>query len=335
MIAATPLDSFGNDLAMTFARDALNLERAQERLGVILDLNLEVTQIRVVRHKPGRRCLIEYSLNSSRGAMEVLGKIRVKGLDFQTYHLHRALWQGGFDENSLDGLSVPESLGTIPEWHMLVQRKVEGVSLEQSLEPGLMVSVADLIYKLHQSSYCSPRQHTIDDELDILKERLELLKTEHPGWSTRLERILEASKNLAASLPPVKPCLIHRDCYSDQIIKGTRLYLLDLDLCCMGDPALDIGNFIAHISEFALRTTGDVAAFQVAERALEQRFIERTGQDTRLAVQIYTTLTLVRLIAISQLIPERRVITEQLIAHCEARLGLRLDSSLKFEGAFV
>jgi Phosphotransferase enzyme family len=326
-VAPTISDRFGDDPSMAFARDALHVERAQERLRIALGTDLEITAMRVTRHKPGRRALIEYTLKTPRGPMTVLGKIRAKGLDLETHRLHETLWHGGFDEGSPDGLCVPEPLGTIPEWHMTVQRKVEGVPVTQHLDPAVMGRVADLMHKLHLSPFSSCRQHAIQDELRILQERLEELALQHPAWRARLERILEASQHRAADLPEVDARLIHRDCYADQLIDGNRLYLIDLDLCCTGDPALDIGNFIGHLSELALRTTGQANAFFAEECALENRFVELAGVHTRRVVRIYAALTLVRHIAISQCLPERRFITPYLIEHCEARLGLRARSS--------
>jgi thiamine kinase-like enzyme len=77
--------------------------------------------------------------------------------------------------------------------------------------------------------------------------------------------------------------LIHRDFYPDQIlVDRDRLWLVDLDLCCQGDPALDIGNFIAHITEQSLRQTGDPSAME-QEAALREAFIQawRNHADRR------------------------------------------------------
>ena len=56
-------------------------------------------------------------------------------------------------------------------------------------------------------------------------------------------------------------------------------------------------------------------------RALEDRFVELSGDDTRPAVLAYTTLTLVRHIYLSTLFPERAPFTLQFIELCEQRLA--------------
>ncbi|MEZ6049903.1 MAG: phosphotransferase [Planctomycetaceae bacterium] len=91
--------------------------------------DFEVESIRIVKHKPGRRCLIEYELSSSRRSRiarrrSILGKVRAKGLDRHSYGIQRALWDVGFDDLANDGISVPRTLGIIPDLHMWLQEKV-------------------------------------------------------------------------------------------------------------------------------------------------------------------------------------------------------------------
>jgi aminoglycoside phosphotransferase (APT) family kinase protein len=105
------------------------------------------------------------------------------------------------------------------------------------------------------------------------------------------------------------------------IVEGSRLYLLDFDLYCEGDPALDIGNFVGHITEHSLRTLGDPAALATAEAAIEERFVELSGLAARSAVRAYATLTLARHVHLSTLHADRRPYTGALIELCEERLG--------------
>ena len=100
-----------------------------------------------------------------------------------------------------------------------------------------------------------------------------------------------------------------------------RLFLIDFDLHCEGDPGLDIGNFLGHITEQSLRALGDPQALADREQALEERFVALSGEATRAAVQAYATLTLVRHIHLSTLFPERRPFTSRLLELCEERLG--------------
>lgn len=284
-----------------------------------------VARAAVIRHKPGRRCLIEYDLGGDDRGITLIGKVRAKGLDSFSYHLQQALWEQGFRADSSDGVSVPEPIAMVPAWQMWLQRKVPG-QLATHLLPGpegisLSARIAAAAHKLHQAKIPPKRCHTIADELRILRERLPLVAQDFPQWEDRLEQILGACAALAASLPEPQRRGIHRDFYPDQIIvDGSRLYLLDLDLYCAGDPGLDIGNFRGHVIEQSLRTLGSAAALVDCEIALTEQFVKLAGDRTRRAIEIYTTLTLVRHIYLSTQFLERRPYTQTLLELCESRL---------------
>ena len=293
---------------------------------------IHLTSIRVVRYKPGRRCLIEYNLTVERPhaapeELTLIGKTRSRGLDRFSYQLHQSLWSAGFAADSEDGISVPEPMGIVPEFQMWFQRKVPGVIATRLLtEPtGVEVAqcIAQAIHKLHQAGILASRRHTMTDELRILHERLPLVAQLKPQWTRRIERILEACDRLGSAVPKSRIHGIHRDFYADQvIIDGSRLYLLDFDLYCEGDPALDIGNFLGHITEQSLRTFGTPDALMDREEELTDRFLSLSTQSTCAALCAYKTLTLVRHIYISTLFPERCRITEPLLELCEQRFDI-------------
>ncbi|HUS13451.1 MAG TPA: hypothetical protein VM536_00340, partial [Chloroflexia bacterium] len=102
----------------------------------------------------------------------------------------------------------------------------------------------------------------------------------------------------------------------------SRLYLLDLDLYCQGDPGLDVGNFLAHLAEQSLRTLGDSTALADREARLGDAFLALAGERVRPALQTYRTLTLVRHIALSTQLPGRQAFTGALLDLCEQELGI-------------
>ncbi|HEY9888233.1 MAG TPA: hypothetical protein V6D02_07510, partial [Candidatus Obscuribacterales bacterium] len=123
-----------------------------------------------------------------------------------------------------------------------------------------------------------------------------------------------------------------RDFYPDQLlVDNDRLWLVDLDLCCQGHPALDIGNFIAHMTEQSLRHTGQPTAMAKQEAALRTAFMQGwssaaaghpplDASQLSLAIEHYTCLSLVRHIHISDRMASRRCYTERILSLCETRL---------------
>ncbi len=288
--------------------------------------------IRVTRYKPGRRCMIEYDIEVAQPddvpqAVTLIGKVRTRRFGKSGYRLLSTLWNAGFRSDSPDGISVPEPIGTVSKFRMWLQRKEPSqVATDLLAAPGgevLACRIAEAAHKLHQAGVPATRRHTMADELRILRECLSAVAQTTPRWAARIERLLAASEQLAAGTPASPYCGIHRDFYADQVIvNGSRLYLTDFDLYCEGDPGLDIGNFLGHITEQSLRTLGDPKTLADRERAMEEKFVELSGEVRRPAVRAYTTLTLVRHVYLSTLFPERRPFTEILLDLCEERLGI-------------
>lgn len=334
------VDPFGvtNDVKMPFLAGALAPLEVQRQFKDCLPLlkgektQIHFTSIRVTRYKPERRCLIEYNLEVERPdapleKIALIGKARARGLDRSSYHLLQSLWNAGFATNSADGISVPEPIGIVPAFQMWFQRQVPGAIATQLLaEPdgvALAKRIAQAIHKLHQASVPASRRHTMADELRILDERLPLVAQIKPQWTQRLKKLLDACVRLGNTVPEPNWRGIHRDFYPDQAIAdGSRLYLLDFDLYCEGDPALDVGNFLGHLTEQSLRTLGTPDALIEREKALTESFLQLSPPTTHTTISAYKTLTLVRHIYLSTKFPERCQFTEALLELCEQRLAL-------------
>jgi len=294
---------------------------------------IRLKAIRVTRHKPGRRCIVEYDIrlqqpNGPEQSVTLIGKARARRFGKAGYRLLDQIWNAGFDSVSPDGVSVPEPLGVIPQFQMWFQRKVPGETatllLGRPNGAGLARRIAEAIHKLHKANVPTERRHGMADELRILHECLAKVTEMKPAWKNRLENVLAACERLGATVPEPGVCGIHRDFYPAQVVVDQeRVYLIDFDLYCLGDPGLDIGNFIGHMTEQSLRELGDPQAWVKQEQALEERFIELSGECCRPSVQAYTILTLVRHIYLSTQFARRQEFTEPLIALCEERLRLR------------
>jgi len=294
----------------------------------------QLSAIRLSRYKAGRRCLIEYDLlvkHPSRAPqlLTLMAKMRIKSHDHSTWAVVNGLWESGMNDQADDGIALPRPVGEIPHWHVWLQPKVPGVALAPLFAgpqgESLAERVAEAAHKIHHSSVPTQRHHSMADELAILSERLGRTASAYPQWSDRIECVINDCKDLGNSLPLTSLCGIHRDFYADQIIADDKmLYLLDFDLYCMGDPALDIGNFIAHITEYSLRILGDATALVHVEQALAAKFLQLNPHIDAQTINAYATLTLARHIHISTLFAERRAYTQALLELVEQRLDRHL-----------
>ena len=86
------------------------------------------------------------------------------------------------------------------------------------------------------------------DELAVLDElahRFRLCSLDlPPAWQSGRESL----ETLAARLPQTRITATHRDLHDSQfLVSGHRLHVLDFDLLCQADTALDAGNLLAHL----------------------------------------------------------------------------------------
>jgi len=324
-----------SDGAMPFVAAALNPQKAHRALSHLLSKSFsdfELREIRVVRYKERRRCLIEYQLATPEGFLTLLGKVHAKRFDEASYLVQRSLWNAGFDDHSTDCISVAQPIGAVPEWHMWLQRKVMGENalkkLSRSHQIFLAQRIAEVAHKLHNADVPPRRRpHTIRNEVELLHDRFGLVAVLRPNLQSRLDFLLEGIERLAATMPAGRTAAIHRDFYHDQvIIDGNRFYLLDFDLYCEGDPALDLGNFIAHLQESSVRRNGNSLEFQQQQQTLIDRYVELCRVDLRARIEIYTLFTLARHIYISTQFSARTPFTNALLDLCESRLLAASDS---------
>lgn len=330
------------DEAMPFLKDIADRSRLAPRLLASLSdtihhaENYVLTGSSVIRHKVGKRILFELNIENrlSGDRMVMIGKARAKGLDRRTYQLNHFLYHNRFSPDSEDGIQVPRPLGCIRPYQMWLQEKVAGETIFEPFcsEQGKSVAVkaACAIYKLHTMDTEIVRRHTIEDELSILESNLDKVSAKHSEWKPELTKIMQMSRSISKKLPFTHASCIHRDFYHDQLlIDGKKLYLLDLDLCSLGDPALDIGNFVAHIQEQCLRLKGDLDYAHDQIEVFLETYQKLIGKDTRQSVKIYTILSFVRHIFISQRIHERQPFTRQIIEYCHEELTQYLSEKAR------
>ncbi len=316
------------DSTMPFMERLLEPRHMEKRLSEALAKDLKLEKPLLLRHKPGKRCLIQYDLkdNQTKEVFSLLGKGRAKGLDERSFKNQKTLWSKGFSDTSPDLISVPEVLTCLPDLNTFLQKKIPGQSLSAMLrEPksvSLMPQVAKGLAKLQQTPLKIKRSHTLDDELELLEERLSNTSDALPELKTRIHSVMLGCEILANKLPNLPAHILHRDFYQDQVlISGERVFLLDFDLMAKGQAALDVGNFLAHLTEYGLRL-GNVDYFAEHERLFLKSYLAHTDSELEPSIQIYKTISLVRHIFISTLFESRQAFTESLLALCENRLSL-------------
>lgn len=300
---------------------ALDISQASTLLEPIV--HGRVMSAEVLRHKPGRRALIEYVVRADDRERRVLGKLRAKGLDERAFDNQRSLFDAGFNA-AHSNVAVPPPIGVVPQLAMWLQEKVIGDSfiatLDQTPPPELAQRVAHAIAKLHEAAVRPARAHTAVDELKILMERLDLARRAGVD-SQRIHRVAAACRALAAGIASTPLSPIHRDFYHDQMLLSPEVdYLLDVDLLSSGDAALDVGNFVAHLIELSLRRPDIAAQLSAVADELPRIYTAIRPSVSQQRIDAYTTLSLARHVHISTLFEDRVDFTDKILSVVEQRL---------------
>lgn len=287
-----------------------------------------ISEIQLLRHRRGRRCVLSF-LFDGHGSVEAgdpscfVGKIRSKGVNRRSDGIARALRERGFSETGSYAFTVAEPMGVVSELDMTLQRFYAGPRMTELVALGTksrsrFEALGAALAELHAEGVTTDRRHTVGNELAILEERLPRVGFQVPKLSERIQRLVAAAHLVAQRLVkrPVRP--IHRDFYSDQVIDASgNLILLDLDLYTMGDPALDVGNFVAHLREQGLRRSGDEHAYARVESAFVNGYLAGAADTSRVDIEIWTHLSLLRHIEISWRIDVRRSGLANIVGCCE------------------
>ena len=279
------------------------------------------------RHKVGRRCMIELEFATARGKKILLGKASAKRFKKRALDTQKKLFRFyGFDYESSDRISVPKTRGFHRRWRMWFQDKINATSASQLLDNGELGSysrqIAQAISKLHHCDFAPKTIHSIGDELNILETRLRTVGNCLPQYSPRIVEIVSGCHKLADSMGTLTERTIHRDFYQDQILfTEDRTFLVDLDLVATGPAEIDIGNFVAHLSEHALRTHGNADHWANIESQIINHWLELNPGSIRHNIDILKYISFARHISISQTIKDRNHMTPRIIRYCEQLLA--------------
>ena len=317
------------DPAMPALDRALSVRHAKPALARTLGLSeaeMTVDAPRLLRHKTGRRAMVGYEIGTGSapyGHLSLLGKLRAKGLDRRTPRLHDTLHRAGLDGRN--GVGVPPVFGSVTSFDMWLQARVPGRSLAALLAPDApsddLSRAGAALARLHATPVAPDRHWSMADEADVLDRALDRAAEARPEDSDTCKDIARTARQRLAALSPIRPCGIHRDFYFDQVmVDETCIWLLDLDLFTEGDPAIDLGNFLAHLDELGLRRHGEIDALSRHGEA----FLEGYGAVHALPdsgrIALLRSVSLARHINISRHFEDRRHTTPSLIKIAHAAL---------------
>jgi hypothetical protein len=189
----------------------------------------------------------------------------------------------------------------IPELHAVFLPYIAGRGFNEMLEgkgpeTRVVENIAEGLLALHNSDYNPPRTHSWEDEQLIISQwtsrAIQLFPVIAGDVSPLLESILKkgTALNSQAGVP------VHRDFYDKQIlVSGHLVTFLDYDSIAWGDPALDVGNFIAHLKLRGIQKRGEPDQFSRLMRTFIKTYLKHSQGDYQENITIYTAAALLRL----------------------------------------
>jgi len=327
------VESLCEDPRLPWLPAAIDFEQARERLWELASVDgehqgIELLDVRVVRHKPGRRCLVEYT-GTSRATgqpVTVLGKSESKPRYQRRLDDQCLIWNAGFQLDSDDGISVARPWGIISEWSMWFQEKAQGQSGSRALLGPKRIEVAQktacALAKLHRTDLQLSRSYCLADEKDLLTDRLQRAARLLPIFSDRILALLQSCLTLAEHITEGPTTSIHRDFYPDQlVVSDNRIVLVDFDLVCRGDASLDIGNFVGHLKEMAIRNSSKARHYNEVAKAFLGYFKNCTPTIDKQQIDVYSVFAKTRHIFINSRMERRTRFVESLLGHCEREIA--------------
>lgn len=312
LVPVMPVDPALPHLAAALSVDIMGpLIKDQTRLSL-------TSPPKLYRHKPGKRAMIRYDCQAVDGKHHVLlSKMYSKGRDIRTPALQTALRAAGLDGRSPAKTGVPRVVDVRNTADMWFMEHVPGAclrDLQDEGQPEPFFRAGEALGHFHKNGVVPEGVWSRDQELEVLAGALAKAAKARPAHGPRLKEMLVQAENAMGALPSQQPTCIHRDFYPDQVIVDDyQIWLIDLDLAALGDPAIDVGNFLAHLAEYAIRRTGRSDAARPLETAFLRGY-QSTGFDLpRRSIQTLKSVSLMRHIYISQLFEDRQRTTEVLL----------------------
>jgi streptomycin 6-kinase len=277
---------------------------ARVPLAEALGMPVRVTHVVVVRHKRGRRCTLRYTVIPEEGGepTHVYAKTFASGRGPGVFRSLRALADGWARDG---GIVIPEPVGYARTCKLLLQRKVSGEPARPCFLAGdreLAARVAEALASLHTSPVRLERRHRLDDELSVLRARVERLGDARE----RARRCLARLEAALADTRTWRERPVHRDIYHDQLlVDGDTLAILDLDDAASSEPAVDVANFLAHLRLLSIEEPGRSEAVETVAETFRERAHELDPELDPKLVCLLESATILRLACIHDLHAER------------------------------
>lgn len=150
-----------------------------------------------------------------------------------------------------------------------ISRYVEGASELDYSDMSQVKQALRMAYALHTSGKVSPWSFDFYEEGSHIAQLLRDMGYPLPReFDLLAERVSKVAREMAPEVGD--PVFCHNDFYGPNfLVTADRMRLIDWEYAAMGDPACDIGNFVAQGSGYSIDETLDILPFYYGRPATE------------------------------------------------------------------
>jgi aminoglycoside phosphotransferase (APT) family kinase protein len=177
---------------------------------------------------------------------------------------HRALARWARQMNG--DLMIPDVVGCDADEGLLAVEWLRGDSLLKALrvDPApVLRRVAVALFALHRIPPETCRAATLESSATLVlrvREAVEDLAVAYPDFRARFQNLADEFAGAAVELPTTPPVTLHNDFHWNQVtIRSSRVVVLDLERIGLGDPLLDVANFVTQLRMLSVRGEPGVA----------------------------------------------------------------------------
>lgn len=268
-------------------------------------------RVEVLSYKPLQRSVLRFQRAEGPA---LIAKLYGGQRDEQTASAHAGLVE--LSPLSHTMIHVLHPVSRIRQWRALLWHAMDGATLHAQLArpwAGRLASLAGIaLASLHTGTATWTRVHRREEELAGIENWVRLAARVWPERQDRLLRALDGLRRRSASLDAGRLLPSHRDFHDKQLLVNDGCAaILDLDLACLAEPELDLGNFLAHLRLRALQ--GLLTAGGSMPRAFLDGYVATNGRVEPERIAFYECCARLRLACVYALRPRWAWLVPRLI----------------------
>jgi len=230
---------------------------------------LDHLRVGVLRHHPGKRCVVEVTWRCTEGSRCLIGKVYERDRS-DVYHLMEELTRAGFGPH--DRYSIPQPVAYLSTLQLLLQARLEGrpamgplLSENGAEHTAAAALCARWLINFHARALRIGPSFLVGDHLRALEQWSRRVAALGEPFAEKAGELFKRLEAAASTLPSIELRTIHGDYAHHQVVLARgRAVTVDWDDYGQADPSYEVARFIVGLQRLALRRRGSIRALDGA-----------------------------------------------------------------------